>query len=159
MIKHSEMKYLRYSSDQMFDLVADIESYPDFIPWCTLITVTSRASDKQNKIDIVETDMKVSFKVFNESFSSRVSLDRMSNEIIVEYLSGPFKFLNNRWKFTSFETGCQVDFYVEFEFKSRIMQRLIGVVFNEALKRIVLSFEKRADELYANDRFNEINQI
>ena len=157
MIKHSETKYLRYSSNQMFDLISDIESYPDFIPWCSRVKIISRTKDELKKIDFVEADMSVSFKVFNETFSSRVSLDRLSHEIVVEYLSGPFKFLNNRWNLDRLEKGCKVNFYVEFEFKSRIMQRLIGVVFNEAMRRIVLSFERRADDLYGSNRLNKIN--
>tara|TARA_A100001011_G_C14029863_1_gene723115 strand:+ start:227 stop:652 length:426 start_codon:yes stop_codon:yes gene_type:complete len=141
----------------MFDLVADIESYPYFIPWCSRVKIVSRIKDELKKIDIVQADMSVSFKVFNETFSSRVSLDRLSSEISVEYLAGPFKFLNNKWNFNRVETGCKVDFYVEFEFKSRILQRLIGVVFNEAMRRIVLSFEKRAHDLYSNNYINKIN--
>ena len=148
MIEHSETRNSKYSSEQMFDLVADVESYPAFIPWCTKVTTISRKRDADRQLEILEADMSVSFKVFTESFVSRVSLDPSSKEILVEYLSGPFKFLHNRWFFINSEDGCNINFYVSFEFKSKIMQHLIGVVFYEAMKRIVRSFEKRADELY-----------
>ena len=147
MIKHVEKRYLNYSSDQMFELVADIESYPAFIPWCSKVTTISRSKDNEQR-DILEADMCVSFKVFSETFSSRVSLDAISQVIVVEYLNGPFKYLNNKWNFTKSSGGCIVDFNLEFEFKSRMMQRIIGVVFQEAMRKIVLSFERRADNLY-----------
>ena len=141
----------------MFDLVADIESYPDFIPWCSHVKTTSRIRNEVQNCEIVEAEMRISFKVFSETFSSRVSLDHLSNEIVVEYLSGPFKFLNNKWVFKGCKSGCIIDFYVEFEFKSRIMQRLIGTVFNEAMRRVILSFEKRAADLYGINELKEIN--
>ena len=148
MIKHTETRHLEYSSDQMFDLVADIDSYPDFIPWCKKVKTISKIRDEVKKCNVLEADMVVSFKVFSETFSSRVTLDSLSKEINVEYLTGPFNFLYNKWTFTNSQNGCLVKFNVEFEFKSRIMQRFIGVVFNEAMRRIVTSFEKRADELF-----------
>ena len=148
MIKHSEQRLLPYSREQMFELVADIESYPAFIPWCAKVKVTSEKNDEFKKCNVVEADMRVSFKVISETFSSRVFLDRNSREIIVTYLTGPFKYLNNKWTFKESADGCLVSFNVEFEFKSRIMQRLIGVVFHEAMRRIVKSFEKRAEELF-----------
>ena len=132
----------------MFKLVADIESYPVFIPWCRGVRMTSKNRDEVRQFEILEADMQIAFKVFSESFSSRVSLDELAGEINVEHLSGPFKFLRNRWVFTDAQNGCLVNFEIKFEFKSRFMQRVIGVVFNEAMKRIVRSFERRADELY-----------
>ncbi len=148
MIKHSEKRHLKYSSDQMFKLVADIESYPAFIPWCSEVNTTSRNSDESKQFEILEADMRIAFKVFSESFSSKISLDAVAGEINVEHLTGPFNFLTNRWVFTNVENGCLINFDIKFEFKSRLMQRLIGVVFHEAMKRVVQSFERRADELY-----------
>ena len=148
MITHSEKRYLKYTSEQMFKLVADIESYPSFIPWCREVSTTSRNRDDVKQCEILEADMRVAFKVFSESFSSKISLDELASEINVEYLTGPFKHLTNRWVFTNTENGCLVSFDIKFEFKSRLMQRLIGVVFHEAMKRVVRSFERRADELY-----------
>ena len=148
MIKHSETRSSKYSSDKMFDLVADIENYPDFIPWCSNALITSRLEKKEDDTEVLMADMSISFKIFRESFSSRVTLYPLSKEITVEYIDGPFKFLSNRWIFTSCNDGCIINFNVEFEFKSRMMQSLIGLVFQEAMRRIVSSFEERADSLY-----------
>ena len=148
MIKHSETRSSKYSSDKMFDLVADIDNYPDFIPWCSNALVTSRQKKKEDDIEVLMADMSISFKIFRETFSSRVILYPLSKEITVEYIDGPFKFLSNRWIFTSSNDGCIINFNVEFEFKSRMMQSLIGLVFQEAMRRIVHSFEERADRLY-----------
>ena len=105
MIKHSEKRYLKYTSEQMFKLVADIESYPSFIPWCREVNTTSRNRDEVKQCEILEADMRVSFKVFSETFSSKISLDQLDGEINVEYLTGPFKHLTNRWVFTNTENG------------------------------------------------------
>ncbi len=148
MIKHSEKRHSKYSSDQMFKLVADVESYPMFIPWCRSVNILSSIENQEDRCEMLEVDMRVSFKVFSETFRSKVLLNRQSNEIKVDYITGPFKFLNNIWDFADCNHGCIINFYVEFEFKSKMMQRLIGIVFNEAMRRIVISFEKRADQLY-----------
>lgn len=147
MIKHSETRSLKYSSDQMFDLVADIESYPTFIPWCRAVSITSRIKHDDGKDEVVA-DMNVSFKVFKETFSSRVVLSPFSKNITVEYITGPFKFLRNTWVFKDSDNGCSINFSVEFEFKSRIIQGLAGVVFQEAMRRIVQAFELRAATIY-----------
>ena len=148
MMKHSETRSLKYSSDQMFNLVADIENYPNFIPWCKALKIKSRTNNHNKGSEVLVADMMISFKIFKEIFSSKITLDPRLNEITVEYIDGPFKFLRNSWKFTEANYGSDVKFNVEFEFKSKIMQGLIGVVFNEAMRRIVRSFEKRADQLY-----------
>ena len=148
MIKHSETRSSKYSSKKMFELVADIENYPNFIPWCSDVRVTSRTKNEKVDCDLLMADMKISFKVFRESFSSKVTLYPLSQEITVEYINGPFKFLSNNWVFTNSSNGCIINFDVEFEFKSRMMQSFIGLVFHEAMRRIVRSFEERADSLY-----------
>ena len=148
MIRHSETRSLKYSSDQMFNLVADIKSYPDFIPWCTAVSVISSIENKNDGYNVLVANMNVSFKFFKESFSSKVTFYPLLRQINVEYVNGPFKFLTNTWCFTDSNNGCIVDFNVEFEFRSKIMQRLIGVVFQEAMRRIVKSFEQRADIIY-----------
>lgn len=148
MIKHSETRNLKYSTDQMFNLVADIESYPSFIPWCSAVRVTSRTQNKTDGASVLEADMGISFKVFKERFSSKVTLCPSSKEITVEYINGPFKFLSNKWVFTKSTDGCTINFNVEFEFRSRMMQHLIGMVFHEAMRRVVNSFEQRANVLY-----------
>lgn len=126
----------------MFDLVAGVEHYPEFLPWCVATRV------RQRDEELIVADMVIGFKMFRERFSSRVTLDR-PNRIDVEYADGPFKYLNNHWIFSPHGEGeCLIDFYVDFEFRSKILQKMIGVVFNEAVGLMVNSFEKRAKALY-----------
>lgn len=136
-----------YSAQEMYDLIADVQAYPEFLPWCSGARVRSRREDGAN--EIVEADLVISFKVFRERFGSRVSLMPDEKKIDVEYLDGPFKYLMNHWKFIPVsDTECEVDFFVDFEFKSRTLQAIIGVVFGEAMRRIVRAFEARAAALY-----------
>ena len=144
---HAEKRIMPFSSKQMYDLVADVESYPKFLPWCTASRIRNVIVD-DNKT-IVEADLIISFKVFRERFGSRVSLMPEKFSIDVEYLDGPFKYLNNHWIFRDVEGGCEADFFVDFEFKSKVLQALIGIVFNEAMQRIVKAFEDRAINLYS----------
>lgn len=148
MIKHSETRKVRYSSEKMFELVADIENYPNFIPWCDFVRINSSFLSPNTKIKILNADMRVYFKVFKETLTSEVTIDQESKVIKVEYVKGPFKFLRNQWIFESVGAECMIKFYVEFEFKSKLMQRLTGLIFHEAMKRIVKAFEARANELY-----------
>jgi coenzyme Q-binding protein COQ10 len=154
---HAEKRRLPYSAQQMYDLVADIESYPDFLPWCAAARIRSRRPLEAGGGDagdagggeVVEADLVISFKVFRERFGSRVTLRPAAMVIDVEYLDGPFRYLNNHWKFIAHEDGgSTVDFFVDFEFRSKMLQAVIGVVFNEAMHRIVAAFEKRAAKLY-----------
>jgi len=147
MPSHSEKRQMPYSAQQMYDLVADIGSYPQFLPWCTAARERKRTPDGAN--EIIEADLVISFKVFRERFGSRVTLRPMESRIDVEYLDGPFKFLVNHWHFSPLKNGgCEADFFVDFEFKSAILQKIIGVVFSQAMHRIVAAFESRADDLY-----------
>ena len=140
--KHSEKKHLLHSPEQMFKLVSDIESYSEFLPWCLGTTIRSH---EQN---VIIADMIIGYKIFREKFTSHVTLNE-PDRIDVVYSEGPFKYLNNHWVFIREPDGsCTIDFFVEFEFRSRIMQRIIGAVFNEAVKIMVRSFEKRADTIY-----------
>ena len=142
MPSHAETKVLPYSPEQMFDMVADVAAYPDFLPWC--IATRVRTSDATH----LTADMVIGFKMFREQFTSRVTLER-PGLIKVEYERGPFKYLENHWKFTSSEDGgCLVDFTVEFEFRSQLLEMAIGKVFTEAVHRMVAAFEKRAETLY-----------
>ena len=143
---HTEKRIMPYTAKQMYDLVADVETYPDFLPWCAATRI--RKVTKDSHKTIIEADLIIAFKVFRERFGSRVTLKAEKFSIDVEYLDGPFKYLNNHWIFRDVDGGCEVDFFVDFEFKSRVLQALIGVVFNEAMQRIVKAFEMRADELY-----------
>ncbi|MDB2651433.1 type II toxin-antitoxin system RatA family toxin [Amylibacter sp.] len=143
---HSEKRIMPYTAKQMYDLVADVETYPDFLPWCAATRI--RKVTKDSHKTIIEADLIIAFKVFRERFGSRVTLKAEKFSIDVEYLDGPFKYLNNHWIFRDVDGGCEADFFVDFEFKSRVLQALIGVVFNEAMQRIVNAFEMRADDLY-----------
>lgn len=144
---HAEKRRMPYSADQMYALVADVERYAEFLPWCAASRIRSRRETPDGAV--IEADLVISFKVFRERFASRVTLRPDARQIDVEYLQGPFKYLNNHWSFEPVsETSCDVDFFVDFEFRSRTLQALIGVVFNEAMRRIVRAFEQRAAQLY-----------
>ncbi len=138
---HAEHKVLPYSPEQMFDLVADVGKYPTFLPWCAGARVKSQ-TDTQ-----LVADLTIGFGPFRESFTSRVELDR-PHQVQVKYENGPFRYLNNQWTFEQHPKGCNVKFYVDFEFKSRMLQAAIGVVFNNAVKLMVNAFLKRAREVY-----------
>jgi coenzyme Q-binding protein COQ10 len=138
---HAEHKVLPYSPEQMFDLVADVGKYPTFLPWCVGARVKSQ-TDTQ-----LVADLTIGFGPFRESFTSRVQLDR-PHQVQVKYENGPFRYLNNQWTFEPNPKGCNVKFYVDFEFKSRVLQAAIGVVFNNAVKLMVNAFLKRAREVY-----------
>ncbi|MGH1465369.1 MAG: type II toxin-antitoxin system RatA family toxin [Cognatishimia sp.] len=143
---HSETRPLPYSAQQMYDLVADVAAYPKFLPWCAAARIRSR--DQDGASEVMLADLVISFKVFRERFGSRVVLHPENMSIDTEYLDGPFKFLKSTWDFKDVDGGCEVSFFVDFEFKSSILQGIIGVVFNEAMHRIVKAFENRAAELY-----------
>ena len=148
---HSENRTMPYSARQMYDLVADVASYPQFLPWCAAARILEKHSE--GDANIVTAELVVSFKVFREKFGSRVTLRPNETSVDVEYLDGPFRYLNNHWRFKDLlDGGCDVDFFVDFEFRSAVLQTLIGVVFNEAMRRIVRAFELRADALYSADR-------
>ena len=138
---HAERKLLPYSPEQMWDLVADVDCYPQFLPWCAGAKVRSRSETE------LVADLTIGFGPFRESFTSRVTLDR-PRRIEVTYENGPFRYLNNQWTFEPDPKGCRVSFFVDFEFKSRLLQKAIGVVFNEAVRRMVNAFLKRARDVY-----------
>ncbi|MBC8270262.1 MAG: type II toxin-antitoxin system RatA family toxin [Rhodospirillaceae bacterium] len=142
MHSHAEKKVLPYTPEQMFDMVADVAAYPDFLPWC--IATRVRSQDETHLL----ADMVIGFKMFREQFTSRVTLER-PGVIHVEYERGPFKYLKNQWNFESDADGnCLVDFNVEFEFRSQLLEMAIGKVFTEAVLMMVAAFEKRARFLY-----------
>jgi coenzyme Q-binding protein COQ10 len=143
---HAEKRSMPYSAKQMYDLVGDVASYPEFLPWCSAARIR-QTTQVEHRI-IMDADLVIAFKVFRERFGSRVTLNPDDTSILVEYLDGPFKYLKNTWHFEQTLTGCDVDFYVDFEFKSKVLQTLIGVVFGEAMRRIVGGFEQRAIALY-----------
>lgn len=147
---HAEKKILRYTPEQLFDLVADVRRYPEFLPWCVGARVLSRTETE------LVADLTIGFKIFRETFRSRVALNR-PDHVHVRYENGPFRYLNNHWRFRPVEAGIapeargpatEVDFFVDFEFRSRLLQAAIGVVFNEAVRLMVRAFERRAMALY-----------
>ena len=138
---HAEKRVLPYTPEQLLALVADVERYPEFLPWCLAARVRER------RPDLMVADMIIGFRMFRERFTSRVTLDP-SKQIDVAYAEGPFRYLTNHWTFTPVPGGCRVGFFVDFEFKSRLLQRLIEVLFNEAVRRMVSAFEKRALDLH-----------
>lgn len=155
MPKHQEQKKLPYTVDQMFDLVAAIETYPEFLPWCTGARIRKREAGKTpdgRPCEFVTADLSIRFKVFRETFVSRVMLDPDEKVIRIEYLDGPFKHLENRWQFHGGEDGVTVDFYIDFEFKSRALQALIGSLFGHAVEKLMGAFEGRAAEIYVGRR-------
>lgn len=138
---HAEHQIVPYSPQQLFDLVADIGRYPEFLPWCVGARIRSHVGNE------IVADLTIGFGPFRESFTSRVTLER-PERIGVRYERGPFRYLNNQWHFLPHPDGTEVGFFVDFEFRSRILQAAIGVVFNEAVRRMVNAFRKRALQVY-----------
>jgi len=139
---HAEKRLVPYTPEQMFRLVAGIERYPEFLPWCIAARIRKREET------LVVADLVIGFKVFRERFTSRVELDPPGLRIDVAYAEGPFKYLRNHWVFEPHNEGCMIDFFVDFEFHSRILQKVIRTLFNEAVQRMVSAFEARAHALY-----------
>jgi coenzyme Q-binding protein COQ10 len=147
MSRHAETKVLPYTAAQMYDLVADVASYPQFLPWTAAARIRTRTPIEGG--EVMEADLVISFKVFRERFGSRVTLLPGQQTILTEYIDGPFKHLKSVWRFRDLEPGgCEVGFEVDFEFKNAILAGIIGLVFNEAMTRVVRAFETRAHKLY-----------
>jgi len=143
----STKRRVRHAATDMFDLVADVEKYPQFVPLCSGLTVKSRA-EKDGKTVLVA-DMTVAYKIIRETFTSRVTLDQQGLKILVEYLNGPFKRMQNRWTFYPVEAKvCDVEFFIDYEFRSRTLAVLMGAMFDAAFRRFAVAFEQRADEIY-----------
>jgi coenzyme Q-binding protein COQ10 len=140
---------VRHSAAHMFDLVADVERYPEFVPLCRSLKVKNRIPQPEG-VEILIADMTVAYKFVRETFTSRVTLDRPNLQILVEYLEGPFSNLENRWTFHSTgEQTCEVEFFISYEFKSRTLALLMGSMFDVAFRRFAAAFERRADVVYA----------
>lgn len=138
---HAESRVVSYRPEQLFDLVADVGKYPRFLPWCVGARIRTRTETE------CVADLTIGFGPFRESFTSRVALDR-PHLVRVRYENGPFRYLNNQWRFLPDPRGCRVEFFVDFEFRSRLLQTAIGAVFNEAVKRMINAFLKRARDVY-----------
>ena len=140
---------VRHSAAHMFDLVADVERYPEFVPLCRSLKVKNRIPQPEG-VEILIADMTVAYKFVRETFTSRVTLDRPNLQILVEYLEGPFSNMENRWSFHSTgEQACEVEFFISYEFKSRTLALLMGSMFDVAFRRFAAAFERRADLVYA----------
>ena len=147
MPKHETTRTVAHSAQQMFELVADVEKYPQFVPLCESLRVRQRT--EQDGKTVLLADMTVAYSFFRDTFTSRVTLDEPGLTIFVEYINGPFKSLQNRWRFTPLtETTCEVDFFIEWEMKSRTLGAVVGAVFERAFRRFATAFEARADRVY-----------
>jgi coenzyme Q-binding protein COQ10 len=139
---------VQHRADQMFDLVADVERYPEFVPLCSALRVRRRNAQADGT-ELIVADMTVSFKLVKETFTSEVMLDRKNMKIVVRYLQGPFSSLENRWTFEpKGDDACDVGFFIAYEFKSRVLASLMGSMFDAAFARFSAAFEKRADMIY-----------
>jgi coenzyme Q-binding protein COQ10 len=140
---------VRHAAADMFDLVADVEHYPEFVPLCRSLKVRKRIPEPEG-VEILVADMTIAYKFVHEAFTSRVTLDRPNLQILVEYLEGPFSRLENRWTFHSTsEKTCEVEFFISYEFKSRTLGLLMGTMFDAVFRRMAAAFERRADVIYA----------
>lgn len=146
MTKHAETRILPYTARQMYDLVADVARYPEFLPWTAAARI--RSVTHKDDHDEILADLVVSFKVFRERFGSKVWLYEQQGRIDTAYVDGPFKHLESRWIFQNHPDGSEVSFSVDFEFRNRILQGAAGMFFTEAMQRIVGAFETRARTLY-----------
>ena len=146
MTTHSEIKFLPYTAQQMYDLVSDVANYPKFLPWTAAARIRS-TSDQGDHLEMLA-DLVISFKVFRETFGSRVLLWPEIKKIDTAYLDGPFKYMESKWQFTEADNGCNVSFEVDFQFKNKLLQGAAGLFFQEAMHQVVRSFESRANVLY-----------
>ena len=148
MPEFSTTRRVRHNASDMFDLVADVERYPEFVPLCNALKVRSRKETPEGIVTIVA-DMTVAYKLIRETFRSRVTLDRANLHILVEYLDGPFSRMENRWEFHPVQDRlCDVKFFISYEFRSRVLGMLMGTMFETAFRRFSVAFEKRADVVY-----------
>jgi coenzyme Q-binding protein COQ10 len=148
MPQFSTSRRVRHAAAEMFDLVADVERYPEFVPLCKALKVRKRTPG-EGGTEVIVADMTVAYKLIRETFTSRVTLDRATMHILVEYLEGPFSNLKNRWSFKAVgEQACDVEFDISYEFKSRTLGMLMGAMFDAAFRRFAAAFERRADQLY-----------
>lgn len=139
---------VKHSAAKMFDLVADVDRYPEFVPMCESLHIRKRSGEAEG-VEIIIADMTVAYKIIRETFSSRVTLDRPKLSILVEYLDGPFSHLENRWRFRpENEKVSEVDFFIAYEFKSKMLGMVMGALFDSAFRRFAEAFERRADKIY-----------
>lgn len=152
MPQFSTKRRVRHAATDMFALVADVDKYPQFVPLCASMKVKSRA-EKGEGVTVMVAEMTVAYKIIRETFTSRATLDSRNLRILVEYLNGPFKRMQNRWAFHQVgENSCDVEFFIDYEFRSRTLAMLMGAMFDAAFRRFASAFEQRADEVYGRPR-------
>lgn len=148
-------RLVRHSARQMFDLVADVGTYPEFLPLCLGTRVLRRAPGEREGTELVVAEMRVGYKAIRETFISKVTLEPAQLDIFVDYVDGPFRRMHNRWGFRDEPTVTEgarrsrVDFFIDYEFRSRAFGLLMGVMFDTAFRRFAQAFEERADRVYA----------
>ena len=149
MIKHQEKKILPYSAKQMFELVLDVDKYPFFVPWCSNVYIRSKKKSNDIGSEYLYADLEVSFKIYKETFLSKIIANSSKLLIEIDHEEGPFKVLKNKWNFSPVdENSCEVNLEIMFEFKSFILQKAVGIFFYDAVKKVIVAFEKRAKEIY-----------
>jgi coenzyme Q-binding protein COQ10 len=149
MPQFSTRRRVNHSAAEMFDLVADVERYPEFVPLCRSLKVRKRIAEPEG-VEVLVANMTVAYKFIEESFASRVIVDRANLHILVEYLEGPFSTLENRWIFhPTGPQSCTVEFFIAYEFRSRALAIMMGAMFDAAFRRFATAFERRADRIYA----------
>jgi len=149
-MKHIEKRILNHTPRNLFNLVSDVNKYPEFLPWCLGARV------KNFLINKFDADLIIGFKIYKEVYSSQILLDPNNYKITVNYKDGPFEYLYNYWIFKENSDGCEVEFMVEFKFKSIFLQTVMESLFSEAVKRMVRAFEKRANNLYSPSINNQL---
>ena len=150
-MRHTVSRVLPYTPEQLFELVGDVERYPDFVPWVTSMRVWNRRDDGAG-VTGMDAEAGVGFSFLREPFSTRVKRDGPAKEVTVSLISGPFKHLLNQWRFTPNPAGTTVDFYIDFEFKSKLLTALLTANFSHAVERLMGCFEDRARALYGPGR-------
>ena len=151
MPSYETKRVVSHTPEQMFALVADVERYPEFLPMCEALSVRSRR--ERDGVTLLVADMTVGYKAIRETFTSQVVLKPAENRIDVKYIDGPFKYLNNRWLFVKATGGgTEIGFFIDYEFKSRVLGALMGAMFDRAFRMFAEAFEKRADTVYGTDR-------
>jgi coenzyme Q-binding protein COQ10 len=150
MVQFTTRRHVRHSAAEMFDLVADVERYPQFVPLCRTLKVRKRIPEPEG-VEVLIADMTVAYKFIRETFTSRVTLDRPNLHILAEYIEGPFRSMENRWTFHATDAqSCEVEFFINYEFKSRTLGLLLGTMFDTAFRKFAGAFERRADRVYAS---------
>ena len=148
MPQFSTKRRVQHSAADMFDLVADVKSYPEFVPMCSDMRVRSK-TDKGEGVTVMIAAMTVAYKMIRQTFTSRATLDQPNLKILVEYLDGPFRHMQNRWAFhATSEHTCEVEFFIDYEFRSRTLAMMMGALFDTVFRRMASAFEKRADQVY-----------